>query len=503
MEEEYSFYKFQCPAYAGRSLVNQEDDEIMRFLLTNRPYASTVYSWDDVGLGELMIDTHKDAYRYCVNTKTWFVWQGHRWLAVPHENYMINTVAQFTSLMLIYAKEAAHLAPDDAEIIDEYEKYLHRMRTHKKITDIVRYLSTDVDISASGLDWNPQVLKTTGNAIDLTTGSIITDEKPLMITLQAGTHPLREYDVPTTRWYTFIDEIMSHDMEKARFLQRALGYSLLGTNQEECMFIAYGPKSRNGKGTLFSAIGAALGDYMRTCSAKFICVKPNEREVSFDSPQPFLADLPGVRIVSMSEADESEMLSAASVKSLTGRDEVTTRQLYGRPYSYLPQFTLWLSTNYLPNVSDNTIFMSNRIWVIRFDETFIGKPDTGLKDLFMSEDARPTILSWLMEGCLEYQRIGLCPPKSVTDATESYKKTSDIVGKFLIQCCEYNPDSQVEKGELYDAFRMWCGKRENRMRPFGTQRFYKLVEQHNLYFVNEKLLEICKGVKLKSLDKWG
>lgn len=496
--EDYSPYILTCPAYEGQCLENPEDDKILRDLLRIEPYKSSTYTWDDVGIGELMIDVHDDSYRYCVNTKCWYIWENFRWTAVPHENHMINAVGSFTSLLLIYIKEAKHLSPEDTDVLNKYEDFIHKMRTQKKITDIVRYLATDVEVSVSELNWSHTALKTASYAVNLATGENLGAEKDYMLTLQTGTHLLRPFDIPNPRWASFIDEIMSHDKEKAAFLQRALGYSLLGSNQEECMFIAYGPKSRNGKGTLFSAIGAALGDYMRSCNAKFICVKPNGQDTNFDSPQPFLAELAGVRLVSMSEADESEMLSSAAVKTMTGRDDVTTRALYGRPFTYTPQFTMWLSTNYLPLVDDNTIFLSKRIWVIPFEECFAGKPDTGLKDLLTAPETRPTVLSWLLEGCQEYLKQGLNPPQSIIAATNRYNSGNDLIGRFLSACTEPNRSDEIPCGRLYDVYRAWCSKSENRFRPWATRRFYRALEMHGYVLRMENGgSQVVEGLKLK------
>jgi putative DNA primase/helicase len=227
-------------------------------------------------------------------------------------------------------------------------------------------------------------------------------------------------------------------------------------------------------------------------------VKPNGQDTNFDSPQPFLAELAGVRLVSMSEADESEMLSSAAVKTMTGRDDVTTRALYGRPFTYTPQFTMWLSTNYLPLVDDNTIFMSKRIWVIPFEECFAGKPDTGLKDLLTAPETRPTVLSWLLEGCQEYLKQGLNPPQSIIVATERYNSGNDLIGRFLSACTEPNRSEEISCGRLYDVYRAWCSKSENRFRPWATRRFYRALEMHGYVLRMENGgSQVVEGLKLK------
>ena len=51
------------------------------------------------------------------------------------------------------------------------------------------------------------------------------------------------------RWRTFIDEIMQGDKARSDYMQKAIGYALTGDTKMECLFILYGPTSRNGKGT--------------------------------------------------------------------------------------------------------------------------------------------------------------------------------------------------------------------------------------------------------------
>ncbi|MBW9212429.1 DUF4368 domain-containing protein [Trueperella sp. zg.1013] len=63
------------------------------------------------------------------------------------------------------------------------------------------------------------------------------------------------------RWNSYIDEILSGDKEKSKFLQKILGYGLTGDTRHECMAILYGMTTRNGKGTLCESILRVLGTY--------------------------------------------------------------------------------------------------------------------------------------------------------------------------------------------------------------------------------------------------
>src|SRR5690606_14263589 len=69
----------------------------------------------------------------------------------------------------------------------------------------------------------------------------------------------------------------------------------------------------------------------------------------------------------------------------------------------------------------------------------------------------PGILAWAIEGCLEWQRIGLAPPPAVLDATEEYLADEDAIGRFLDERCETGDMLAVEEvQDLFASWRDWC-----------------------------------------------
>lgn len=474
---------------------------IFEFLLSAAPHRSDVYTWDDLGVANIICDAFENFFCYCPQNRSWYVWI-HRWIKQPDDSLIYDTLETILNLLLIYCKEMTFLSKGDeneVKLLEKYEKYIRSIRKHTAMRNIIAVLSMKVMVSLSRFDSDPYLLNTTTDAYDLRTGSILESAMGSNPTLQTNSHMLARNGKPCARWAQFIDEITSHNKEKAAFLQRALGYSLLGVNREECMFVAYGLKSRNGKGTLFHAIETALGDgYFKTVSPMMICEKHNGTSPDFNSPQPMLANLLGARIVSMSEAQQSVRLDAAAMKALTGRDTVTTRGLFEAPFSFEPQFTLWLNTNYLPLINDDTVFLSDRIWVITFDEKFEGAGrDTELKSYLASPAAQPTVLRWLFDGCMEYMRSGLQPPQCVIDATNDYRRQNDRLGWFLDDACEQDPAARTQRGELYQAYRSWCNSRENKFTPVGSTTFYSQLDRRGYGIIKSSGERYVQGVRLK------
>ena len=452
------------------------DDEKMSKILSNlmalKPHKSNVYTWDDIGTATLISDVYDDSIRYCPQKQKWYIWQGC-WRQQGEDGIIYDKLETALNLLLIYCKEIAFLYQDD-ECIEKYEKYVKSIRKYSAMRNIMKILSTKVRMNSFDMDTNPYILNTPAYAYDLKTGEVIENIREYNVTKMTSCNLPDFTTKPCKRWAKFIDEITDGDKEKALFLQRALGYSLLGVNREECMFVAYGSTTRNGKGTLFSTIETVLGsDYADTAPNELVCEKSNGRATDFNSAQPMLAKLVGTRFVTMAESAKDVRLDAANMKTMTGRDTLVTRDLFESAFSFVPQFTLWLNTNHLPAVTDDTVFSSNRIWVIEFNRHFSeDEQDKDLKDIFADKKNRPTILKWLYDGCVYYIKNGLQIPDQVKKATENYRKMHDRIGCFLDECCEVADDKKCLRGDLYRTYRQWCVKEENRYKPLGSTTFY-------------------------------
>lgn len=461
--------------HTGQVIEDEAMSEMMYRLMQLKPHKSLVYSWDDIGTATLMSHIYADSIRFCPQNGAWYVW-GKCWVKNQENGVISDKLQTLLNLLVIYCLEMTAIDPDD-DTIKDYRKYVNSIRKYTPMKNIMEVLKTMVRVNLNEMDSNPYLLNTPTFAYDLKTGNIIPDISPYNVTKTTTCSLPNAFTKPCQRWYKFIDEIMGGDKEKAKFLQRALGYSLLGVNREECMFIAYGAKTRNGKGTLFSAVTTALGsDYADSVQPDLICENKNGRSTDFNSPQPQLAKLVGTRLVRMSESPRDVRLDAAAMKTMTGRDTLTARGLFQNPFSFVPQFTLWLETNHLPAVTDDTVFSSKRIWVIEFNEQFKdGNQDKNLKEIFADPDNRPTVLQWLFDGCADYIKNGLNPPECVIEATKNYRKLHDRVGNFIEERCNINAEAKVLRGSLYSAYSQWCMQPDNRYKPIGSTTFYNEI----------------------------
>jgi putative DNA primase/helicase len=88
------------------------------------------------------------------------------------------------------------------------------------------------------------------------------------------------------------------------------------------------------------------------------------------------------------------------------------------------------------------------------------------------EKELPGILRWAVEGCLEWQKMGLGVPPEVKAATAGYRAEMDTITSFIDECCVKIPGAKTRAKALYDRFLFWCaetGEEEVSMKVFGSR----------------------------------
>jgi putative DNA primase/helicase len=121
-------------------------------------------------------------------------------------------------------------------------------------------------------------------------------------------------------------------------------------------------------------------------------------------------------------------------------------------FEYMPQFKLIFAGNHKPGLRSVDEAIRRRFNLIPFTVTIPPEErDSKLGDKLQRE--LPGILAWIIEGCLIWQRKGLCPPRIVTDATAAYLEAEDAIAAWLEDCCE--------RAEVFTTstclFRSWSG----------------------------------------------
>jgi putative DNA primase/helicase len=249
-------------------------------------------------------------------------------------------------------------------------------------------------------------------------------------------------------WLAFLDRVTRKDDELIAFLQRALGYSLTGLTKEHALFFCYG-SGANGKSTLMKIISHALGDYAITAPRGIFEARHNEEHKTE------VALLCGARFVSVQETERGSRWAESKVKELTGGDPVSARFMRQDFFTFVPQFKPWISGNHKPSLSSVDEAIRRRLHLIPFLEKIPEEErDKDMDDKLRAE--APGILQWLVEGCLQWQEIGLKPPEIVRAATDEYFADQDVVGNWLAERTFQDPNGFTARDEAWKDFFQYC-----------------------------------------------
>lgn len=361
-------------------------------------------------------------------------------------------------------------------------KYASRWQSHSNRVNILKDAQVYHPIPYGSFDADIYIFNCKNGTLHIDTGEFTEHRSTDLLTKISPV----VYD-PTAyseRFATYIDEIMSGDTERAKFLQKILGYGLTGDTRHECMTILYGVTTRNGKGTLCESVLKVLGDYGCASRPETIAMKSYTNS---SQPSEDVARLAGVRFVNIPEPGKGMVLDAAKVKAMTGNDTLNARFLHENSFDFQPQFKIYVNTNFLPVINDMTLFSSDRIIIIPFDRHFDEQSrDTTLKCRFAEEGVQSAILNWLLEGYRLLQTEGLFLPKSVKDATDRYQHDSDKMALFFEDNLVADETAEELTSTVYARYKGWCqenGCYPESMKNFkqGLQAFAQVVRKRPKY----------------------
>jgi len=227
---------------------------------------------------------------------------------------------------------------------------------------------------------------------------------------------------------------------------------------------------QNGKDTFFSVMRYVQGTYCKDVPFATFAETKNHSEHRND-----LAALAGaVRMITTAESTDGHALDEGIVKLVTGGPDskITCREIYGRPFTYTPQFTPWFMSNYEPVIKGGDYGIWRRVKKIPWDYTVTEAekdPDFGEK---LNAEAAG-VLNWMLRGLHDLLANGkrLPPCKRCEEATNQYRKDMDTIGRFVLECLEFKQAySRITGQTIYKAYSGWS--KENGHVPMNSRRFH-------------------------------
>lgn len=272
-------------------------------------------------------------------------------------------------------------------------------------------------------------------------------------------------DTESPLWTAFLARVLPDDDVRG-FLQRLVGVGLLGAVREHVLPILTGVGA-NGKSVLDKAIRHSLGDYACTAEPDLFM----HREGAHPTGE---MDLRGVRWVVVSESDKDRRLGEAKMKRLTGGDTIRARRMRQDFVEFTPSHTALVITNHLPKVSGDDAAVWRRLRVVPFNVVIPEDEQDQELDARLQLEA-DGILAWAVAGYRDYLDRGLDEPLSVREATDTYRRNSDAVGRFIADRCHTGTAFKATTTDLYQAWQRW--QEADGCEPLGRGAFGDALDQ--------------------------
>jgi P4 family phage/plasmid primase-like protien len=443
------------------------------------PRPKRPYDHSDTGNGHRMRDFFGHKYRYVSAYNGWMYYDGQAWQR--DETHRVSQAAEAcTELMYDQADEMErNLDPTDEKAVkalEAFRKHIKTSRSDRSIKAAINRFAGQRGISVTPDDFDKQrnLITVDNGVLDLDTFQLHEHRADFMLTRTFNATYNPGADCP--RWKTFLEQVLPNPEVRA-YVQRAMGYTLLGQADRRVMFLLYGP-SGTGKSQFTEALAHIFKDFGQTAAASTFRKKHGNAAATND-----LHGLKGKRLITSSETSETSELDEELLKRFTGRDQITSRDLYEKFQSWIPEGIVWLTTNYLPKLSsdDNAVWL--RVKPVEFAQVFAGtmedQPNIGVR---IAEEESAGILNWLLEGVSTYRSVGLQEPEQVTQSSADHRRESDNVAQFLEESLDDGLLVREEGAEqlkcslVFDRYEHWC--KQNRITPLGIRRFNQRVTSH-------------------------
>jgi len=416
----------------------------------------------DTANAERFARNHGGDARYCHSWRKWLVWDNRRWVLDASGQVMRLAKSVARS---IYTEASS---PDvDGGTAQSLAKWAASSERRDRLNAMLALAESEqpIPISVDSLDREPWLFNVQNGTINLRTGELQPHRREDFLTKLAAIEYPTEPGVDAVLWLDFLNRIFDGDGELVGFVQRLIGMALVGEVQEHVLPIFYGTGA-NGKSVFVETICGVLGDDFAMMAASTLLMASGS-----DRHPTEVADLFGKRFVAVVETEDGKRLAESTVKGLTGGDSLRARRMREDFWQFKPSHSVFMATNHKPTVRGNDHAMWRRLKLVPFAVTIPeAEQDRELTTKLRAE--WPAILKWAVQGCLDWQQRGLGEPKSVSEATNSYRSAEDILGSFLDGWCLIGPSYQVKSSALYAKYKQWAessGETVQTQTRFGKQ----------------------------------
>lgn len=415
----------------------------------------------EVGNANRLVRVLNGRGRWVEAHQAWYLWDAGRGVWAEDDTRQMDRWA--VKAINGIEEELAYLKGEEAEAMIKAYKAHRKASLKVGALEAMKTMAKGrkgIMLSADLLDANPQMFAVGNGHMELTrAGYEFRPPAPeALLTMSTRTRyragAWRGYDSGST-WAEFLLRFQP-DEEVRDWLNRIVGYSLLGRNSARFLVAMQG-KTSTGKSTFAEAIRRVLGDLAAPMTASML------RDNQDDRPRPDLLAALSRRVIIAEELGAAQHLHADQVKRLTGGTVVTARGMRSNVYiNRVPAFTPWIVANDVPTIEGADNALLRRLLVVPWTQQIKqSEEDLYFMDRLMEEESAEEILSWCLYGYTRYceaPQLAEIPVGALSAATE-FKEGMNEFASWAVARTDVGDDLYELPMRLYEDYQDWC--REN------------------------------------------
>lgn len=452
-----------------------------------------------------------DHLRYAPQAKRWYYFEPatRQWDRLGPEASICTRIRDeiFNSLLTEEIK-AARAAGDEAREKAAAKFQLRCLDGESAMLDkLLKNLTRtrELYVDENDMDAMEEFIAVENGLVNLKTRDLVPNAPDALMVKYCNVRYDPSADCPT--WRKCVSTWFGSE-EVAWYMQKVLGKMLAGRPDEEAFYLLIGDGA-NGKSSFLETISEVMGGYSKALSDETVI---GRKGTPASGHRADIVRLQGARFVYCSETGSGESFRAADLKRISGGDKISARGAYAAEVKEFPaRFTLFIATNFAPNMQGADNAMRRRIRLIDFPHDFENDPKyramriKGLPQVLKAE--RSGIFNWLLEGREGELKEGLTVPKSVLDASNAYVDSHDLVTQWFDERCEIGrPEKENDPStkELFESYCQWLESMNESTfdaRPrMLTERLKKLLARRGVPFRLRKShgKALVVGIRLKS-----
>ncbi|MBX3723927.1 MAG: hypothetical protein KF713_18920 [Turneriella sp.] len=316
----------------------------------------------------------------------------------------------------------------------------------------IQALKPHIVFAASGFDADPNLLNMQNGTLDLRTMQLMDHDPKHNCSKITGAgynvnadHPALFLQVLSQMISLSDEQIKSEGYEhteneqRIEYFRQLLCTYLLGQNADSLIHFLVG-EGRNGKSVVTEDIHDLFGGYATAIHSRVISQRYPSDSV--------LAHIARNRLGIVSEVGAGSELNSTTAKLLTGGDRVPDKDTHLTDAVTHLSTHLLVQTNYLPRIKDRSLAIWRRVRVIRCGKPIAAEScDRELR--FKLQDEADATISWILKAQDIVRHQGLVVPKSIVDATNTYKEESNPLSEYLDYFEIESDRSKITKAHPY------------------------------------------------------